>query len=123
VSASDRTTSLGLFAGAAVAWLGVAWALTSLSPVGSPAAQIIGAMLLGGAVALTACPILWRAAAWRHTESAGGSWSAAGRRAGLIGLVVSVLVLLRAIDALALPVLVFLVVTAVLVEAAFTIRR
>lgn len=123
MSARDKAISLGLFVVAAMAWFGVAWVLTSVSPVGNTSVQLFGAVLLGTAVTLTACPLVWLGTAGRLSDSSPGSWATAGRRSGLIGLVVSVLVLLRVIDALAFPVLVFLLVTALLVEAAFTIRR
>jgi hypothetical protein len=41
----------------------------------------------------------------------------------MAGLVVALLVVLRAIDVVTLPVLLFLVLGAVLVEVAFTLRR
>lgn len=123
VTATDRTATLGLFVGAAGVWLLVGWVLTNLSPVGSAPVQLFGALAIGTAIALTACPLLWLAATGRHRHRAQGGWLVAGRRAGLIGLVVSVIVLLRVIDALAPSVLVFLVVTALLVEVAVSIRR
>lgn len=45
------------------------------------------------------------------------------RRSALVGLLIVILVVLRAIDVVTLPVLLFLVVGAVLVEVAFSLRR
>jgi hypothetical protein len=121
VSASDRSLLLALSVAAFLAWLGVAAVLTSVHPEANPIGQSIGALIIGVAVALTAWPLLWTLGrgAQRHSD---GAWTAAGRRALLIGIVVSVVVLLRAIDALAMPLLAFLLGTAVLVELAFILR-
>ena len=103
-----------------VGWFGVVVVLTSIHPEDDPLARSVVALLIGGAVALTACPMLW--ALRRDPGTRDGAWAAAGRRASLIGLVIGVLVLLRTIDALALPVLIFLLGTAVVVELAFVVR-
>ncbi len=79
---------------------------------------MLGALALGAAVALTIWPLLWSAS--RDTP---GSMVTTGRRSWLVGLVVTILVVLRAIDVVTLPVLLFLVVGAVLVEVAFSLRR
>jgi hypothetical protein len=118
VSARDRSITLVLVAAALVAWVGVALLLTMVSPVGDAGAQLLGAIMLGSAVGLTLWPLLWSAG--RRTA---GSLTTAGRRAGLAGLVVSILVVLRVLDAVSLPVVLFLVVGAVLVEVALTLRR
>jgi hypothetical protein len=118
VSASDRTITLALGGAALVAWAVVAVIFISVSPVGDAGAQLGGAVALGSAVALTIWPLLW--AGSRGTS---GSLTTAGRRSGLAGLVTSILVVLRAIDVVALPVVIFLVIGAVLVEAAFSLRR
>lgn len=103
---------------ALIAWFGVVIIILTVSPVGDAGAQLLGAISLGAAVALTAWPLLWS----MRRESP-GSLVAAGRRAGLAGLVVSILVVLRVLDAVSLPVVLFLVAGAVLVEVAFTLRR
>ena len=118
VSARDRSIALVLVAAALVAWVVVALLLTMVSPVGDAGAQLLGAIMLGSAVGLTLWPLLWSAG--RRTA---GSLTTAGRRAGLAGLVVSILVVLRVLDAVSLPVVLFLVVGAVLVEVALTLRR
>jgi hypothetical protein len=122
VSIRDRTVSLILVSAAFIAWVTVGLVFTNVSPVGSAGAQLLGALLLGTAVGLTAWPLLWSAG--QHADRPpGAGLVTAARRSGLIGLVITILVVLRALDAVALPVLIFIVVTAVLVELAFTLRH
>jgi hypothetical protein len=118
VSAGERTITLGLGAAALLAWLVVAIIVTTISPLGDAGAQLMGAVALGTAVALTLWPLLWSAA-----RASPGSLMTAGRRSALAGLVTSILVVLRAIDVVDVPVVVFLVIGAILVEAAFSLRR
>jgi hypothetical protein len=118
VSASDRSITLVLVAAALVAWGGVALLLTMVSPVGDAGVQLLGAIMLGSAIGLTLWPLLWSA-----SRRSPGALTTSGRRAGLAGLVVSILVVLRVLDAVSLPVVLFLVVGAVLVETALTLRR
>jgi hypothetical protein len=107
-----------LGAAALLAWLIVAVIFTTVSPVGDSGAQLMGAVALGVAVALALWPLLW----WPSRGSP-GSLVTAGRRSGLAGLVTSILVVLRAIDVVDVPVVLFLVIGAILVEAAFSLRR
>ena len=118
VSARERTITLVLGGAALVAWLVVAVIFTTVSPLGDAGAQLMGAVALGSAVGFTLWPLLWSA-----SRDAAGSLATAGRRSGLAGLVTSILVVLRAIDVVDLPVVLFLVIGAVLVEAAFSLRR
>ena len=118
VSARDRSITLILGAVALIAWAVVAVVVTTKSPVGDAGIQLMGAVALGSAVGFTLWPLLWSAS--RGTQ---GALMTAGRRSGLAGLVVSILVVLRALDAVVPPVVLFLVVGAVLVEAAFSLRR
>jgi hypothetical protein len=118
VSAHDRTVTLILVSAAIAAWFVVAIILTMVSPVGDAGAQLVGALALGAAVALTVWPLLWSGA--RHAT---GALLTSARRSALVGIIVSIVVILRAIDALALPVIVFLVVGAVLVEIGVTRRH
>ena len=112
-----------LVVAAVVAWVLVAVVFTNLSPVGDAGAQLLGALGLGAAVGLTTWPLLWSMGHATDGEGRSGGLANAARRAGLVGLVISILVVLRALDAVALPVLLFLVITVVLVEVAFTLRR
>lgn len=123
VSVRDRTVTLVLLLTAAIAWLVVAIVLTTISPIGNAGAQLLGALALGGAAGSTAWPLLWAAGRRGHDDTSADDLITSGRRSGLIGLVVSILVVLRVLDAVAVPVLVFLVASAVLVEVAFTLRR
>lgn len=118
VSARDRSITLALMVAALVAWIVVALVFTTVSPLGDAGAQLLGALALGAAVWLTLWPLLW----WVGRGNPGGL-TASGRRSGLAGLVVSILVVLRVLDAVVLPVVLFLVIGAVLVEVAFTLRR
>ena len=121
VSARDRTTSLVLVVAAVISWLVVVIVFTNLSPIGNAGVQLLGALSLGAAVGFTAWPILWSAAG--PVGQSRGGLGAAGRRGALIGLVVTILVVLRALDAVALPVLLFVIITAVLIEVTFTLRH
>lgn len=103
---------------AIAAWLMVALVFTTISPEGNAAAQLLGALALGAAVTLTLWPLLWSA-----SRGAVDSIITSGRRSALAGLLVTLLVVLRAIDVVTLPVLLFLVVGTLLVEVAFTLRR
>jgi hypothetical protein len=118
VSARDRSITLVLTTAALASWGWVALMFLTLSPVGDAGVQLLGSISLGVAVALTVWPLLW---SWRRDVP--GSLVSAGRRAGLAGLVISILVVLRALDAVSVPVVLFLVVGAVLVEAAYSLRR
>jgi len=118
VSARDRTVTLILVIAAIVAWFVVAFVLTMISPEGDAGAQLFGALALGAAVSLTLWPPLWSA-----TRHAPGAIATSGRRGALVGLVIAILVILRAIEVVAMPVVVFLIVGAILVEVGFTLRR
>lgn len=118
MSARDRTVTLILVIAALVAWLVVAIVFATISPAGDAGAQLLGALALGIATGLTVWPLFWSA-----SRNSPGGIVTSGRRSGLVGLVITILVVLRAIDVVALPVVLFLVVGAVLVEVGFTLRR
>lgn len=118
VSASERTVTILLVAGAIAAWFAVAVVLAFVSPEDDAAAQLAGALVFGVAAALTLWPLLWSAARARP-----GSLLTAGRRSILAGSVVSILVVLRAIDAVSTIMLIFVVVGAIVIEVAVTLRR
>jgi hypothetical protein len=107
-----------LVATAIAAWFVVAFVLAFISPEGDAGAQLFGALVFGAAVALTLWPLLWSAA--RHRT---GALTASGRRSALVGLVVTILVVLRAIDVVSSVVIAAIIVGAVVIEAAFTLRR
>lgn len=118
VSARDRSISLALLVAALVAWGVLAIILLTVSPIDDAGAQMLGAIALGTAVALTAWPLLWSAG-----RRGPGSLTTSGRRAGLAGLVVAILVVLRVLDLVIPPVVAFLILGALLVEVAFSLRR
>ncbi len=118
VSARERTVTLILVSAAIVAWFVVAIVFTMVSPERDAGAQLFGALALGAAVGLTIWPLLWSG-----SRSSPGALLTSARRSGLVGLLVSILVVLRAIDVVTLPVLLFLIVGGVLVEVAFSVRR
>jgi hypothetical protein len=124
VFARDRLFNIALLAAAVVAWLAVYWLFTTRSPVGDSGVEMAGAVLLGMAVGLTSAPVYWVAAFLaRRGIAHRGDWMRAGRRAVLTGLVVTLLVVLRALDAFSLPLAVFVVVMAGLVELSLAARR
>ena len=124
VNRADRVASVGLFVLAALAWVGLAFVFLNLDPRSNAQALLYGALLIGLAVAATLAPLLWLAAFARHHRIAyRGDWWRAGRRAALAGLVAFLFVLLRGQDALSLPLGLFIVVMAVLVELTLSLRR
>ena len=112
-----------LVAAAAVAWLTLAWLLTNVSPVGDASVQLLGILLLGSAVALSAWPLLWYAPTVRARGATAGRWLVAGRRAALVGVVLAVAVTARILGVLDPLIVLFVAGLAVLVEVALWIRR
>jgi hypothetical protein len=120
----DRLANIALIGAAIAAWLAVNWLFTTHSPVGDSGVEMAGAVLLGTAVGLTSAPVYWVAAFLGHRGIAyRGDWMRAGRRAVLTGLVVTLLVVLRALEAFSLPLAVFVIVMAGLVEFSLSTRR
>jgi hypothetical protein len=125
VNRADRLANLTLFGLAAAGWFAVAAALLLLDPVGNTGALLAGGLLLGAAVALTLAPLLWlagfvlrgRGIAYR------GDWWRAARRALLVGLAVSLLVVLRGERLLTPPLALFVIAMVVLVELTLWLRR
>ena len=120
----DRLTALLLLLLAGASWVAVAWLLLNRSPMGQPLVQLAGAVLIGTAIGLTAWPLLWLAGAMRQRGSAyRGDWGRAGRRALIVALTVAVLVMLRGQSTLSLPLALFVITLAMLVEVAFSLKR
>jgi len=123
VNRADRVANLSLFLLAIAAWVAVAYLFTTYSPTESAAALIAGALILGAAVALTLAPLFWLASFVRSNHIAyRGSWWRAGRRAGLVALVVALFILLRGQGIDSVPLLLFIVAMAVLVELTLSLR-
>ena len=120
----DRTANLGFFAAAGVAWLLVGLVVTTRDPVTDPAAGVIGAVLIGLAVALTLVPLLWLTVFGRHHQIAyRGDWVRAIRRAAWVGIVVTVLIVLRVQGLLELPIALFMIALVVVAEATLSADR
>ena len=119
----DRLANLALFAFAATAWAAVAFLFVNANPNESATALLAGALLLGAAVTLTLMPLLWLASFVRTNRIAyQGSWWKAARRAALVGLVVALFVLMRGQGLFSVPLALFIVAMAVLVELTLSLR-
>jgi len=118
VSPTERTITMVLVVAAITAWFGVAFVLAFVSPENDAAAQLLGAIVFGLAVATTMWPLLWSA-----SRSRPGSLATSARRSILAGSVVTILVVLRAIDVVSTVVIVFVVVGAIVIEIAVALRR
>jgi len=120
----DRLANIGLLGAAASCWLLFGIVMVTLDPRGSAAVLLVGALLVGGAVAATATPLLWLAGFARGRGIAyRGDWWRAIRRGLLAGLVVALFVILRGQGLLSLPLAAFVVAMAVLVELTLHLRR
>ena len=124
MSARDRLTALLLLLLAVGSWVAVGWLLLNHSPVGQPFVQLAGAVLIGTAIGMTAWPLLWLVGSMRQRSAVyRGDWGRAGRRALIVALTVAVLVMLRGQSTLSLPLALFVITLAVLVEVAFSLKR
>ena len=113
-----------LFVLAATAWAAVGYVLTTLDPRNDTSIVVAGGLLLGIAAALTVTPVLWIFGFVRNGHIAyRGDWLRAARRAALVGLVIVLLVILRAQGALSLQIALFVIAMPVLVEITFSARR
>lgn len=124
MDARDRTANVGFFGAATVAWVLVGLVLSTRDPIDDPNAGVIGAVLLGLAVALTLVPLLWLTVFGRHRQIAyRGDWVRAVRRAAWIGLVVAVLIVLRIQGLLELPIALFMIALVVVAEVTLSRER
>jgi hypothetical protein len=124
VNRADRMANFGLFALSLVAWIGVAVVLVAFDPRTDAVALLAGALLIGAAVALALMPLLWLVGfASQGRVAYRGDWSRAARRAALVGLIVALFVVLRGENALNLPLALFVVAMALLVELTLSLRR
>ncbi|MFI5254301.1 MAG: hypothetical protein ACHQ15_02430 [Candidatus Limnocylindrales bacterium] len=124
MNAADRRASLGLLGAAVLGWVAVAFLLTTRSPVGDAGLQFFAAGLLGIAFTVTATPLFWLAKFARHRRIAyRGDWPLAVRRGAVVGLVVAVLVVLRVEDAFSVPLALFIVVMATIIEVGLSRQR
>ena len=121
---TDRLANVGLLAIALAAWAAVALILVTSDPRTDAAVLLAGALALGGAVVVTLAPLLWLVSfALQGRIAYRGDWWRAARRAALVGLIVVIFVVLRGEQALNLPLALFVVAMAVLVELTLSLRR
>jgi hypothetical protein len=124
MEARDRLANLALFGAAAVVWLLVALVVTTRDPRVEPASGILGAGLIGLALALTTIPLFWLVTFARNRRIAfRGDWLRATRRGAWVGIVSGVLVVLRLQGVFALEIAFFLVAMVVVAEAALSADR
>jgi hypothetical protein len=124
MEARDRTANLGFFAAAAVVWILVGLVVTTRDPVVDPGAGFIGAALIGLAVALTLVPLMWLTIFGRHRRIAyRGDWLRAIRRSAWVGIIVTVLIVLRIQGLLELPIALFMIALAMVAEATLSAER
>lgn len=120
----DRLTNLGLFGAALVVWILVGLVVTTQDPIKEPTAGFLGAILMGLAVGLTMVPLFWLTAFGRHKRIAfQGDWTRAARRGAWVGLIITVLVVLRLQGALELPIALFMIALVVVAEATLSAER
>ncbi|MFL5675038.1 MAG: hypothetical protein ACJ779_08530 [Chloroflexota bacterium] len=120
----DRTANLACFAAAAVVWVLVGIVITTRDPTVDPSAGFVGAALMGLAVTLTLIPLVWLTVFGRHRRIAyRGDWLRAIRRSAWVGIVVSILVILRIQGLLELPIALFIIALVVVAEATLSAER
>ncbi len=124
MEARDRLANLGVFGAAFVVWILVGLVVTTQDPIKDPGAGFLGALLIGLAVGLTMIPLFWLASFGRHRRIAyQGDWLRAIRRGAWVGLIVTVLVVLRLQGVLELPIAVFMIALVVVAEATLSAER
>ena len=124
MEARDRTANLALFGAAAVVWVLVGLVVTTRDPLIDRSAGIVGAVLIGLAVALTLIPIMWLTVFGRHRQIAyQGDWLRAIRRGAWVGIVVAILVILRLQGLLELPIALFMIALVLVAEATLSAER
>ena len=120
----DRTANLCFFAAAAVVWTLVALVVTTRDPLVDRSAGFVGAFLIGLAIALTLVPLLWLTVFGRHRQIAfRGDWLRAIRRSAWVGIVVTVLIVLRLQGLLEFPIALFMIALVVVAEATLSAER
>jgi hypothetical protein len=118
MEARDRLANLGILVAAGIAWILVAAVVTTRDPVLEPGSGFVGAGLMGLALGLTTIPLFWLIVFGRHRRIAyRGDWTRAVRRGAWVGLLVTVVVLLRLQEIPVLPMAVFMVALVLVAEA------
>jgi hypothetical protein len=117
VEGRDRLANVGILAAALVVWVLVWLVVTTRDPIDDRSARFVGAGLIGLAVGLTTMPLFWLVVFARHRRIAyRGDWIRAIRRGAWVGLLVTVLVLLRLEGVLVLPIVLFMLALIVVAE-------
>ncbi len=120
----DRTANFAFLASALVVWVLVWLVLTTRDPIEDVSARFVGAGLIGLAMALTAVPLFWLLVFGRHRRIAyQGDWTRAIRRGAWVGLLVTVLVLLRLQGVLVLPIVLFMLALIAVAEMTLSAER
>jgi hypothetical protein len=120
----DRLANSLVLLAALALWGGVVWVVLNHDPTGDAVVLLLGALLMGGAVALTVIPPFWLAAFVRNRSIAyRGDWWRATRRGLLVGLLITAWVVLLGQEMLSLPLALFILVMVVLVELTLSLRR
>lgn len=120
----DRTANLAFLASALVVWVLVWLVLTTRDPIEEASARFVGAGLMGLAIGLTAVPLFWLLAFARNRRIAyRGDWTRAIRRGAWVGLLVTVLVLLRLQGVLVLPIVLFMLALIAVAEMTLSAER
>jgi hypothetical protein len=124
VEGRDRLANLGILAAALVVWVLVWLVVTTRDPIDDRSARFVGAGLIGLAVGLTTMPLFWLVVFARHRRIAyRGDWIRAIRRGAWVGLLVTVLVLLRLEGVLVLPIVLFMLALVVVAEMTLSAER
>ena len=96
----DRLLALGLLGAALVVWALVALVVTTRDPIAEPTAGVVGAALIGLAIALTLIPVLWLITYARQRGMTYlGDWTRAIRRGAWVGGIVVVFIVALAVVA------------------------
>ncbi len=120
----DRTANLAFLASALVVWVLVWLVLTTRDPIEDASARFVGAGLMGLAIGLTAVPLFWLLVFARNRRIAyRGDWTRAIRRGAWVGLLVTVLVLLRLQGVLVLPIVLFMLALIAVAEMTLSAER
>lgn len=124
MEARDRLLNLGVFGAAFIVWILVGLVVTTQDPIKDPGAGFLGAALMGLAVGLTMIPLFWLTAFGRHRRIAyQGDWTRAARRGAWVGLVITLLVVLRLQGVLELPIALFMIALVLVAEATLSAQR
>jgi hypothetical protein len=124
VERRDRLANIGILAAALVVWVLVWLVVTTRDPIDDRSARFVGAGLIGLAVGLTTMPLFWLVVFARHRRIAyRGDWIRAVRRGAWVGLLVTVLVLLRLEGVLVLPIVLFMLALIVVAEMTLSAER